>query len=205
MTRLRKPADYISELSASSIEKRRVIGNILHASYEKWKRTLALGDFLEFIDLIKRNKADIGVAQFFGKFRAYAFEEYIYSLLQKKARFPSRMELFWGEKCLIQSGKPYALEFDVSVGNRRGRFVDPFMVCEAKVELDSARFKTALASFAILKRWRPEAKCILAYINKEVDDTLLELAKHWVDAAFQLSPENNQVKELLEYVTEVLG
>lgn len=185
--------------------KRMVIGRLLYSTYEKWKETLALEDFLDFIEIIKRNKAEIGVAQFFGKFRAYAFEEYIYSLLQKKARIPSCMEIFWGEKCLIKSEKPYALEFDVSIGRKIGEFVDPFLVCEAKVELDSARLKTAVASFAILKHWKPEAKCILAYITKEVDDALLELVKHWVDAAFQFSLKNNQVREFLEYITAALG
>ncbi|MEM0313503.1 MAG: hypothetical protein QXQ41_03020 [Candidatus Bathyarchaeia archaeon] len=205
MARLRKPVDYISELTSSSIEKRRAIGKLLQASYEGWKRTLALEDFLDFIDIIKRNKADIGAAQFFGKFRAYAFEEYIYSLLQRKAGIPTCMGIFWGEKCLMESGKPYAMEFDVSIGSKIGEFIDPFLVCEAKVELDSARLKIAAASFAILKHRKPEVKCILVYIIKEVDDALLWLVKQWVDAAFQLSPENNQVREFVEYVNGILG
>jgi hypothetical protein len=51
------------------------------------------------------------------------------------------------------------MEFDVSIGKKAKSFVEPVMVFEAKVELDSARLKTALASFVLLKQWNLKAKC----------------------------------------------
>lgn len=153
MARVKKAIDYINALCLSENAEKRSLGKSLKAQYTKWTKTLNLKDFLVFNETIQKNKAQIGVAQFFGKFRAYAYEEYVYRLLRTKIHIPKPLQLFWGEKCLVwrKGGKEYALEFDVSIGKKTNNFVEPVMVLEAKVELDSARLKTALASFAILK------------------------------------------------------
>jgi hypothetical protein len=186
--------------------KKRTLGNKLNAQYKKWASTLSLEDFIDFIKIIKENKDKIGVAQFFGKFRAYAFEEYIYQLLNAKIVFPSSLQLFWGEKCLVwkKERKEYAMEFDISIGRKVKCYVEPVVVFDAKVELDSSRLKTALASFAILKTWNPKTRCVLLYMNKELDDTLLEIAGHWVDGIFQFNLTNDECKAFLEYITECL-
>lgn len=207
MTRVKKTIDYINELCLSKVADKRALGGKLKAQYARWTKTLNLRDFLTFNETIQKNKAEIGVAQFFGKFRAYAFEEYIYRLLQAKAHIPKPLQLFWGEKCLVwrKGNKKYAMEFDVSIGEKTTYFIYPVMVFDAKVELDSARLKTALASFAILKNWNREAKCILVYATKEIDSTLLELARYWMDGIFQFSLENDETTALPEYVVEYLS
>jgi len=96
LLRVKKTVDYINELRLSDSEEKRLLGNKLAVQYAKWTKTLNLQD-LGFANFIQENKAKIGVAQFFGKFRAYAFEEYIYHLLQAKISFPRHLQIF-GEK-----------------------------------------------------------------------------------------------------------
>jgi len=82
LSRIKKAIEYINALCLSEIAKKRQLGDKLQAQYIKWTKTLSLQDFLTFNETIEENKAEIGAAQFFGKFRAYAFEEYIYRLLR---------------------------------------------------------------------------------------------------------------------------
>jgi hypothetical protein len=206
LARAKKPIDYINELCSSGKTERQVLGKALQAKYERWTKTLALKDFLKFNEAIMANKAEIGVAQFFGKFRAYAFEEYVYRLLKEKIAVKKPLQVFWGEKCLVwQEGeKSYAMEFDISIGRKVDEFIDPAVVFDAKVELDSARLKTALASFAILKSWKPRVKCILVYVAKDLESTLLVLAKKWVDGVFRFSPEKDETSAFLNYISNCL-
>ena len=97
------------------------------------------------------------------------------------------------------------MEFDISIGLEKDGFVDPMVVVDAKVELDSSRLKTALASFAMLKKWKPEAKCVIAYISRELDNSLLELARDWADGIFQFSLENDESVAFLDFVAVSLN
>ncbi|MEM2420055.1 MAG: hypothetical protein QXL38_03605 [Candidatus Bathyarchaeia archaeon] len=202
MARKKKAIDYINELLASKNEKRRTLGETLKALYERWTETLALEDLLKFNETIMANKAEIGVAQFFGKFRAYAFEEYVYRLLKAKIRLKKPLEVFWAEKCLIwhEEDMEYAMEFDVSVGTRKGKLVDPMVVLDAKVELDSSRLKTALASFAMLKLLKPEVKCAVIYVERELNVNLLKVARKWADGIFQFNLQNDETGLFLDSV-----
>ena len=206
MARVKKPIDYIEGLCSSKRTEQRALGKMLQAQYERWRKTLALEDFLKFNEAIMTNKAQIGVAQFFGKFRAYAFEEYVYRLLKERVSVKKPLEVFWGEKCLVwqNTEKDYAIEFDILIGRKIGEFIDPTVVFDAKVELDSARLKTALASFAILKSWKPEVKCILVYVAKDLDNVLLDLAKKWVDGVFRFSLEKDETSAFLNYISNRL-
>ena len=206
MTRVKKAINYINDLRLSKEETRRALGNLLLLKYEKWAETLSLKDFLDFNDFIMKNKTEIGAAQFFGKFRAYAFEEYVYRLLKERVCINKPLELFWGEKCPVWSkdGESYVLEFDISIGRKVQGFVEPLMVFDAKVELDSARLKTALASFMMLKHWKPKTKCVLVYVTRELEETFLELAKIWAEATFQFSLENDETEAFIGYVVGCL-
>lgn len=198
--------DYINELCSRKRKKQRMLGKTLKARYERWTKTLALEDFLEFNETIMANRSEIGVAQFFGKFRAYAFEEYIYRLIKERTAIKKPFEVFWGEKCFVWKNceKSHAIEFDISIGQKVCKFIDPMVVFDAKVELDSARLKTAIASFVMLKRWKPAARCVLVYITRELDGCLLELGKCWIDGIFQFSLENDETTFFLNYVTKCL-
>ncbi|MGQ9506617.1 MAG: hypothetical protein ACUVTB_02000 [Candidatus Bathycorpusculaceae bacterium] len=207
MSRIKKAVDYINELRSSENAKKQLLGKVLAVQYAKWTKTLNLQDFLAFAKIIQENKMEIGAAQFFGKFRAYAFEEYVYRLLQTKIRLPKPLQIFWGEKCLVwqKDKKQYAIEFDVAIGKKISGFVDPKIVFDAKVELDSARLKTALASFSILKHWNSKVKCFLVYVVKDVDSTFMKLASYWIDGLFRLSLEKDETKALLDHVVKYLS
>lgn len=73
MSRIKKTVDYIHELCITD-DGKKSLGENLKRQYHRWIKTLALEDFLTFIETIKSNKAKIGSAQFFGKFRAYALK-----------------------------------------------------------------------------------------------------------------------------------
>ena len=97
------------------------------------------------------------------------------------------------------------MEFDVSIGRKVNGSVEPVVVVDAKVELDAARLKTALASFAILKKWNSKAKCFLVYATREIDSLLLEIAKNWIDGTFQLNFKNDETKAFIRRVKESLS
>jgi len=141
LPRIKKTVDYIHELYISIDGEKKTLGKNLKMQYKKWIKTLAIEDFLTFIKTIENNKAKIGVAQFFGKFRAYAFEEYIYRLLNVKISIPNYLRVYWGEKCLVWSkdGEEYVMEFDISIGRKMEHYVEPVVVFDSKVELDSSR------------------------------------------------------------------
>ncbi|MGQ9530279.1 MAG: hypothetical protein ACUVTC_02455 [Candidatus Bathycorpusculaceae bacterium] len=101
--------------------------------------------------------------------------------------------------------KEYAMEFDVAIGRKINGFITPTIVFDAKVELDSARLKTALASFAILKQWNPQVKCFLIYVVKDVNYAFIDLASHWIDGIFRLSPEKNETDAFLYQVAKNVG
>jgi hypothetical protein len=212
MPRLKTAIAYINQLCSNPNTRKHQLGLKLKAQYATWVRTLSLQDFLEFNKTIEENKTQIGAAQFFGKFRAYSFEEYVYRLLQSKVHISKTLQLFWGEKCLVwqKDEKEYGMEFDISIGKRKGLFVEPKVVFDAKIELDSARLKTALASFAILKEWNKRAKGIIVYAFRELDPTFLVLAMRWAEGIFQFSLKNDErvlflrrVEELLEQIEAV--
>lgn len=206
MPRIKRAIDYIGALCVSEDKEKIALGEKLKQLYDKWLKTLNLQDFMHFLETIKKNKDKIGVPQFFGKFRAYAFEEYVYKLINAKCCVPKGLQTFWGEKCIVwrEGENEYAMEFDVSIGKRVNNFVEPKVVFEAKVELDSARLKTALASFAILKQSNPKAKCILIYLIKDFDPFLFKLGEHWADGTFQLNTKTSAPNNFVNFVNKLL-
>jgi hypothetical protein len=202
MTKMKKPIDYINDLRLSSDVKTRELGCFLERQYCDWTRSLQLKSLLNFLKAIEENKAEIGVAQLFGKFRAYSFEEFVYRLIQAEVSIPRPLGVYWGEKCLIweRVGQVYGMEFDVVVGKRLDGFVEPIVAIEAKVELDSSRLKTSLASFLLLKQRNPDVKCFLVYMLAEIDPLLLGLTKPWVDEIFQFGSERDETCAFVESV-----
>jgi len=204
MVRLKKPACYIEELCSQRATQK--VGKLLRKKYSEWTLNLGLKDFLDFIETIRENKDDIGAAQFFGKFRAYSFEEYVYRLIKARVPLPRNLEVYWGEKCLVwkDGGREYGMEVDVTAGRETGGFVAPVVAVDTKVELDASRLKTALASFTLLKDWNPKVKCFLVYVEEKVDQVLLQLSKRWVDGAYNFGLGASEVQAFLESVRRAL-
>jgi len=202
MSRLKKPVDYVDMLRLDPKREKRELGETLHGQYKRWTQSLRLNDLLGFIQTIQEGKDQIGVAQLFGKFRAYSLEEFVYRLIRARVSIPEPLGVYWGERCLIWrgSGREYGMEVDVLVGKKLDGFVQPVVAVDAKVELDASRLKTTLASFLLLKRCHPHAKCLLVYIRKEVDPPLLRLTEPWIDRVYQFSAERNETAIFVESV-----
>jgi hypothetical protein len=201
----KKTLDYINELRFSADQEKSVLGENLLKQYKRWTRSLRLKDLLDFLSCIQNNKEKIGVAQFFGRFRATSFEEFVYQLLKTKLPTARRLDIFWGEKCLIwkDDNQGYGVEIDVAVGRKLDGFVKPAVAVDAKVELDAARLKTALASMLLIKRLNPKTRCFIVYIKREVSNLLLAASDTWIDGIFEFSLERNEITDFLRAVQNV--
>lgn len=93
---------------------------------------------------------------------------------------------------------------DISIGKKIGHYVKPVVVFDSKVELDSSRLKTALASFTMLKNWNSRAKCFLVYVDKKLNDALLRMSYNWMDGIFQFNTKNDERESFLLDVAECL-
>jgi len=206
MTKIKKPIDYINTLRFSSDSETRGLGEALHKKYLQWTQSLNLNNLIDFLKAIQENRERIGVAQLFGKFRAYSFEEFVYRLVQTKVSVPKELSLYWGEKCLIwkEGGQISGTELDVLVGRKIDDFVDAVIAVDAKVELDASRLKTTLSSFILLKRWNPDVKCFLVYMLREINPLLLKLTKPWVDETYHLGPEKDETLAFIKSVQDAV-
>ena len=206
MTKLKKPVDYINDLRRSSSPKTRNLGELLNKQYYDWTQSLQLKSLLNFLKTIEENKNEIGVAQLFGKFRAYSFEEFVYRLIQTEVSVPKALAVYWGEKCLIwnRASQKYGMEFDVTLGKKLDDFVEPIVAIDAKVEFDSSRLKTSLASFFLLKQRSQNVKCFLVYMLADIDPLLLNLTKPWVDEIFHFGSERDETREFIKSIQKAL-
>jgi len=206
MARLKKPTDYMNELQLNPNPSLRKLGENLHRQYEQWTRSLSLEHLLSFMKTIQENKDKIGAAQLFGKFRAYSFEEFVYRLIQGGVVIPESFKVYWGEKCLIWkgNGQEYGLELDVLVGKKLNEFIEPLVAVDVKVELDASRLKTALATFLLLKRWYPRAKCFLVYMSGEISPILLKLTMPWIDGIHEFSPDKDEITAFVKSVQDAV-
>jgi hypothetical protein len=91
----KKTIDYINELRFSSDREKSVLGENLLKQYRRWTQSLRLKELLDFLSCIRDNKEKIGVAQFFGRFRASSFEEFVYQLLKTELPISGRLQVFW--------------------------------------------------------------------------------------------------------------
>jgi len=204
MVRLKKPIDYVNQLLLNPNPDLHKLGENLQKRYEQWTRSLNLKHLLDFMKTIQENRDKIGVAQLFGKFRAYSFEEFVFRLIQAKVLIPKSFNVYWGEKCLVwkDDDREYGLEVDVVIGKKPDRFIEPLVAVDAKVELDASRLKTALASFLLLKRWNPNVKCFLVYMLGEIDFLLLKLTAPWIDGIYQFTQDRDETTAFVKSVQE---
>lgn len=202
MAKRKKPVDYVNELRLSSNTETRTLGENLLEQYRRWTQTLLLEDLLVFLQTIQNNKSKIGAAQFFGKFRAYSLEEFVYRLVQAKGGAPKPLNVYWGERCVVWkgNGQEYGMELDILVGKKLDEFVQPVVAVDTKVELDASRLKTTLASFLLLKRRHPHVRCFLVYMLGEVDPLLLRLTEPWIDGTYQFSVEKDETAAFVKSV-----
>jgi len=206
MARLKKPIDYVNQLLLNPSTNLRKVGENLQKQYGQCKRSLYLKHLLDFMKTIQENRNKIGVAQLFGKFRAYSFEEFVYRLIQAKVLISKPFNVYWGEKCLVWKDvdREYGMELDVAVGKKLNQFIEPLVAVEAKVELDASRLKTALASFLLLKQRYPNVKCFLVYMFGEIDPLLMKLTAPWIEGIYQFSPHKDETSAFVKSIQEAV-
>lgn len=206
MVRLKKPIDYVNWLILNPNTDLRKLGENLQKQYRQWTKSLSLEHLFSFLKTIQENKNKIGAPQLFGKFRAYSFEEYIYRLIQAKVFLPESLNVYWGEKALTwkKDAEEYGMELDVLIGKRLNQSIEPAAAVEAKVELDASRLKTALATFLLLRRCYPEAKCFLVYVFGEIDPLLLKLTRPWIKGIHQFSLEKDEGDIFIKAIQEIV-
>jgi len=202
MARRKKPVDYVNELRLSSNVETSTLGGNLLEQYRRWTQTLRLEDLLVFLQTIQNNKNKIGAAQFFGKFRAYSLEEFVYRLIQAKVDAPKPLNVYWSERCVVwkDNSQEYGMELDVLVGKKLDEFVQPVVAVDTKVELDASRLKTMLAHFLLIKRCNPNVRCFLVYMLGEVDPLLLRLTEPWIDGIYQFSVGKDETAAFVKSV-----
>jgi len=206
MARLKKPIDYVNALRLSSDPEARRLGETLHRQRLQWTKSLRLEDLLQFMQSIQKNKERVGVAQLFGKFRAYSPEEFVYRLIQAKVSISKSLDVYWGEKCLIwrKDSQQHGMEMDIIVGRKLNKFIEPTVTVDAKVELDASRLKTALASFLLLKKRYSHVKCFLVYMIGEVHPLLPKLMEPWIDGIYQFSLDKDETTAFVKSVQEAV-
>jgi len=207
MARMKRPRDYIGDLCSSPNSETRRLGETLRGQYSHWTQNLSLEGLTTFLKTIQENKDRIGAPQLFGKFRAYSFEEFVSRLIQTRISIPENLRVYWGEKCLIwnKDSQKYGTEMDILIGKKLNEFIEAKVAVDAKVELDAARLKTTLASFLLLKEWNPQIKCFLVYTREEINPTLLDLAKPWIDGTYQLSLERDETERFIKSLQEAIN
>jgi hypothetical protein len=207
MTRRKKPVDYINDLCSSNSRRKRKIGRKLKGLYTAWTETLEPLSFLRFLEYIRQTKEQIGAAQFFGKFRAYSFEEYVYRLLRRRVLVSEPLDVFWGRQVGVSvknSEEVYGIEVDIAIGIIREAFVVPEVIVEAKVELDASRLKTALATFMLVKARYMKTRCFLVYVNQELNPALFNLSRKWVDGIFKFNTRGEDIAKFVKAVQKAL-
>ncbi|MEM2935994.1 MAG: hypothetical protein QW231_02330 [Candidatus Bathyarchaeia archaeon] len=207
MAKRKRPEDYIGDLCSSPDPENRRLGENLRGQYSRWAQNLSLEELTSFLEAIQGNKERIGAPQLFGKFRAYSFEEFVYRLIQIRISIPQNLGVYWGEKCLIwdEENKKYGTEMDILIGRKLNEFIEAKAAVDTKIELDAARLKTTLASFLLLKERNPQVKCFLAYMRGEINPILLDLAKPWIDGAYQLSLERDETEHFIKSLQEAIN
>ncbi len=96
------------------------------------------------------------------------------------------------------------MELDILTGRKLNKFIEPTVAVEVKVELDSSRLKTALASFLLLEKRYPHVKCFLVYMIREARSLLLKLTEPWIDGTYQFSLERDETTAFVKSVQEAV-
>lgn len=173
-------ADYIKRIRNKELEKReKEVINDVEDAYVKWKKSLSFYDFLVFLDKIHSNESIImknlgGFPQSYGRFRAIAFEEFIFDFLKKIFSDKEDIIIYWNTNVVIKIPIDYYLRPDFTI-IRNGRNI---VFVEAKIEVDSQRIKSTTLDYLILKKNYSNTLNVLIYHTLDGDRKLIELARH---------------------------
>ncbi len=181
----------------------------LLSSYNKWKKSLSIIDFLNFMDIIQYKWKDVimrllkGYPQTLGQFRAFSFEEFIRDLIEQRIlRASSNIRVGWNEKVLVwrRGNEEYYSAFDLVIY----KSMEPIIVVEAKVDVDAPRLRAFLLNSLLLKRIYNRVYTVLVYLNWKADEILKWLAKDFIDEIFNFKRES-EVKLFMDYIKSLIS
>jgi hypothetical protein len=185
--RRRKALNYIEKLMMHDYE----LGVKLRESYNQWIETLSIDDFNRFLNLIYEFRENImrstgGLMQMIGQFRAYSLEEYVYQVIRRRVRVPVGMDVYWNDDVVVWriNSYVYTVRFDLLIGSKNNRYVDPSIIVEAKVEVDAPRLKNVFMNFTLAKILKPNVETILVYVRWNASQTLKSITLKYVNKVY---------------------
>jgi len=207
--RRKKTVNYIEQIAKYDYK----LGGKLRESYSRWIETLSIDDFNDFLDLIYEFKEDImrglgRLLQTIGQFRAYSLEEYIYQLIRRRVRIPRSMDVYWNEDVAIWklNSYTYTVRFDILIGSKNNKYVEPAIIVEAKVEVDAPRLKNVFMNFILAKTLKPNVKTILVYVNWNASQILKYITLKYVDRLYWFgSGCIGSVDEFIDYLNQAIS
>lgn len=207
--RRKKTVNYIEQIAKYDYK----LGGKLRESYSRWIETLSIDDFNDFLDLIYEFKEDImrglgRLLQTVGQFRAYSLEEYIYQLIRRRVRIPRSMDVYWNEDVAIWklNSHTYTVRFDILIGSKNNKYVEPTIIVEAKVEVDAPRLKNVFMNFILAKTLKPNVKTILVYVNWNASQILKYITLKYVDRLYWFgSGCIGNVDEFIDYLNQAIS
>jgi len=205
-----RPIDYINRLLNSGVKKGVGAGEELLKSYKRWKRSLRVDEFMDFIDLIQVRWKDVimsvlgGLPQMIGQFRAYSLEEYVYDLLTGKLGLnKGDFKTLWNEKIEVwrttkEKKITYSTALDLAVLRRD----KPIIALECKIDVDAPRLKAAMLNFMLLKMMDESIKTALIYVNWNADEILKRVAELSINSLYNFNKgRDDEVNRFLNDVS----
>jgi len=185
--RRRKALSYIEKLMMHDYR----LGVKLRESYNQWIETLNIDDFNRFLDLIYEFRENImrstgGLIQMIGQFRAYSLEEYVYQVIRRRVRVPVGMDVYWNDDVVVWriNSYVYTVRFDLLIGSKNNKYVDPSIIVEAKVEVDAPRLKNVFMNFTLAKFLKPNVETILVYVRWNASQALKSITLKYINKVY---------------------
>jgi len=185
--RRRKALSYIEKLMMHDYR----LGVKLRESYNQWIETLNIDDFNRFLDLIYEFRENImrstgGLMQMIGQFRAYSLEEYVYQVIRRRVRVPVGMDVYWNDDVVVWriNSYVYTVRFDLLIGSKNNKYVDPSIIVEAKVEVDAPRLKNVFMNFTLAKFLKPNVETILVYVRWNASQALKSITLKYINKVY---------------------
>ena len=206
--RRRKALSYIEKLMMYDYE----LGVKLRESYNQWIKTLSIDDFNRFLNLIYEFRENImrstgGLIQMIGQFRAYSLEEYVYQVIKRRVRVPAGMDVYWNDDVAVWriNSYVYTVRFDILIGSKNNRYVDPSIIVEAKVEVDAPRLKNVFMNFTLAKVLKPNVETILVYVRWNASQALKSITLKYINKVYWFGAGcMSNVDRFVDYLNQYL-
>jgi len=193
--------DYISALLSKPSTKD--LGLLLLDYYNSLMKTLTTEQLALLLSTIERNHEKIGRPQYFGKFRAFLFEEYIMKRIINHLNTQKNIVFEW-EPC-IEISKDYCIEVDILASQILPDNSTKYLLgIECKVELDASRLKEALANLILIKAKYPHILAFIVFFKKDVSERLIDIALKYIDGIVEVSHKNDELDLIIKRLHNLL-